>query len=354
MVRLFVLAVLVGSIASPPSAAASWVDYRIVARSRLSIGPNLNLRGNYVVMDPGGTLALGQNSFQLDGSPAPFMAADTINLGQSASIVDAYTNQITGHETGEVRGSRVGFSVPVGLSLPAFPVAQACDACTMSEADISLAAGEERTLAPGCYRDLIVHREATAYLQPGSYTFKSWNIRKFGAVQADGAVQVHLRRNLKTEEGSFLGVSTGNAVDFQFWIGSETTCSPGLAPNTSRLGKFTTAMGTFVAPADTDFDLNKGVVLVGTVVADRVSIRGDHAARPPTPTPSATPTPTPTPTPTITPTPIPTSPFIPPTPTPSPTPVVTPTPIPTSPFVPPTPDRRCGIFSPEPPWCPRP
>lgn len=341
VLRAVVGATLLGSLVLPTRAAAveatTWLDYTIIAENRLTIGPNLNLSGNFAVTGAGGSLEISTNTFQLDDSPTPFMAGDTIHLGAQASIVDAYTARISGSATGEVRGEVFPRSFPVDLGGPSFPVAQACHSCATSAADVTVANDDDVTLSPGCYGELLARSNATVFLRPGSYTFAAWDIRKFAAVMAEGPVQVHVRRNLKTEESVFLGATSGNALDYQVWIAAEKSCAPGSNAQKSVLGKFTIATGTFVAPEDDDFNLNKGVVLFGTVVAKQVDVRGDHAARPPTPTPTVSPTPTPTPSgtpsPSVTPTPnlptpTPTQPFRPPTPTP--TPSATPKPTPTS------------------------
>ena len=357
LVRVTLSAALLVGIASPPPATAaeptSWLDYTIIAEDRLTIGPNLNLAGNFAVTGAGGSLEIGLNTFHLDGDPTPVMAADTIHLGAQASIVDAYTNQIAGNSTGEVRGQIFPRTFPLTIARPSFPVGQACDSCATSEGDVAVSSGANLTLNPGCYGELLARSDSTVFLRPGSYTFKEWDIRKFAAVMAEGPVQIHIRRKLKTEESVFLGATSGNVSDYQVWIAAETSCSAGSNPIKSTLGKFTVASGTFVAPEDDDFNLNKGVVLIGTVLAKRVDVRGDHAARPPTPTPTQSPTPTPSPSVTPTPspspnvpTPTPTEPFHPPTPSPSPSP--SPKPTPTSK---PTSTPMACFISPKPPGC---
>ncbi len=355
----------------------NWLDFTLIAENRIVTGPNLNLSGNFATWGAGGTLELGQNCFQLDDTPPPFVAADTLNLAGQASVANAFTNQITGNPTGEVRGTTQAESFPLALSLPTFPTAAVCNNCALNSSDVVVQPDDTITLSPGCYGELFARQNAAVFLQPGAYTFKEWDIQKFASVTANGPVQIHIRKKIDTEEGNFLGAASGDALDFQVWIGARTACQAG-ATTHSAIGKFSIAIGTFVAPTDDDFNFNKGVILMGTAVADQIDVRGQHEDRPPTPTPNLpTPTPqttstphidtTPTPTPAVTPTPnLPTptpqttsTPHIDTTPTPTPngsptprpsnTPRKLPTPTPTQPFTPPTPTPIPSIIPPPTP-----
>lgn len=345
----------------------NWLDYTIIAENRLDIGSNMNLSGNFACYAPGCSLEVALNTFQLDDSPPPFVACDTLNLGNNASIANAYTNSITGSASGEVRGTVMSQTFPLPLDLPTFPTSAVCHSCTLSAGDVVVDPDDTITLTPGCYGELFARQNASVFLQPGSYMFKEWDIQKFASVTANGPVQVYVREKVATEEANYLGAASANVLDFQVWIGSRKTCVPTSSPTHTVIGKFSIVIGTFVAPADDDFNYNKDAIFMGTTIAQEVDVRGTHDDRPPTPTPTSQPTPTPTPpvnTPTPTPpvnTPTPTPPVNTPTPTPpgntptptptgtpninttpTPTPSVTPTPsfptpTPTQPFTPPTP-----------------
>lgn len=293
-----------------------WLDYTIIATTRLDIGGNLNISGNFATSAVGGSLEVGINTFQLDASPPPFVVSDTLHLGGQASVANAYTNDITGNPTGHVRGTTESQAFPLNLDLPTFPTAEVCDDCTLTAPDVIVAPDDTITLTPGCYGELFARMNSTVFLEGGSYTFFEWDIQKFASVTANGPVQIYVRDRIATEEENFLGAASAAVLDFQAWIGARNTCSRSPVRHTV-IGKFSTVIGTFVAPSDDDFNFNRGAVLIGTTVAESVDVRGEHSMRPPTPTPTTIPTPTPSMTPTIT-----------PTMTPTPTPMATPTPTP--------------------------
>ena len=307
----------------------NWLDYTIIAEDRLDIGSNINIAGNFATWGNGGTLEIGQDTFQLDGNPASFVAGDTLNLAARASVENAYTNLITGNPTGMVRGVTQMTAFPLPIDLPDFPSALVCDSCTLSAGDVVVQPNESTTLSPGCYGELFLRQNATAFLEPGEYAFRELDLNKFSTLMALGPVQIYVREKLATEEGNFLGASSNEVLDFQVWIGSRKTCVPGDNATNSVIGKSSIAIGTFVAPVDDDFNFNKGVILLGTTVAQAVDVRGTHENRPPTPTPTPTGTPIPTQTAPATPTPTPNG----PTPTPNgPTPTPNgPTPTPNGP-----------------------
>ena len=282
-----------------------WMDFTLIAEDRLDIGANLNIAGNFATWGSGGTLELAQDTFQLDGDPASFVAADTLNLAAQASVENAYTNQITGNPTGMVRGLTQATSFPLPLTLPTFPTAAVCDTCSLSAADVVVQPSQTMTLNPGCYGELFARQNATVFLAPGSYTFRELDLQKFSSLTATGPVQIYVRERIQTEENNFLGAMSGQVLDYQVWIGAKKSCVPGDNPVNSAIGAFSIAIGTFVAPEDDDFNFNKGVILLGTTVAKEIDVRGSHDNRPPTPTPTPIPTqtapPTPTPTPTSTP-----------------------------------------------------
>lgn len=354
-----------GRLAVAPSPSSlpttDWLDYTLIAEDRLDIGSNLNLSGNFACWASGCSLEVALNSFQLDDTPPPFMACDTLNLGNNASVANAYTNSVTGSASGEVRGVTESQSFPLPLSMPTFPTASVCNTCAVTAGDVVVPPDGSANLSPGCYGELFARNGAAVILQPGTYTFREWDIQKFASVTAAGPVQVYIREKVATEESNFLGAASANVADFQVWIGSRKTCQPSSSATNSVIGKFSVVIGTFVAPEDDDFNFNKSAVMMGTTIAKEIDVRGTHEDRPATPTPTSQPTPTPTPpvnTPTPTPpvnTPTPTPPVNTPTPTPpgnTPTPTPTgtpsvnstptptpalPTPTPTQPFVPPTP-----------------
>lgn len=329
--------------AAQPS--TDWMDYTIVAREKVIVGPNINVGGSFAAVDSGGLVRISNNTFQLDGVPDPVVAADEVTLAGQSSVVDVYAGTLDANATSTIRGTlNQPYPFPLPIVLPPIP-AQATDPCTESAADVVVAAGATVQLSPGCYGELKVKKDAILVLEPGDFQFFKWTIKKRAQVLTlGGDVDVYVRRRIKTEDEAEVRASSGDPKELQFWIASENDSK-------SIIGRFSMVIATIYAPEDPMLNFNKGVFFFGSAVGKTVDIRGNHDDRPPTPTPSPTPSPTPTATPTPTPTPSPTatpSPsatsIVPPTPSPSPTqtptPTATPSPSATS-IVPPTPTPTC-------------
>src|SRR5262245_23909134 len=83
-----VLALL--SIAAEAGAATppylSWTDYNAIAQQSLTIGPALNLNGNYAVVGAGGFLRMDGQSTQLPHNPPFVVVGDVVQFGNGLTV----------------------------------------------------------------------------------------------------------------------------------------------------------------------------------------------------------------------------------------------------------------------------
>jgi hypothetical protein len=313
------LAVL-GFAANAHALSSNWLDYSAIGGSRLDIGSNILVAGNYAVIRPGGSLTLGTNLYH-DAVPADsFLAADTMEFTTGASANDVFVNSLQLNGTAEVRGTKTTpLALPLNIDVPPLP-ANATSPCADAGVDVTIGNGQTKSLPAGCYRNLQVSPGATLNLTGGTYVFRRALIETDAQLNAASASTVTVQQRLTSELRSFVAPDSGNPADLMIYVGG----------TQNRIGNEATFIGRVVAPNDTGFEFSPRVTFIGNAYAEGLNIFGVHLLRTPSPTPTRTPTPTPSPTPTRTPTPTPTI-------TPTPTPTGIPTPTPTEPFVPPTP-----------------
>lgn len=325
--------------------ASSWLDYTAVAETRLEIGSNITVSGNFGVIQQGGLLKLGTNAFHDNVPPNSFLAADGMEFTTGASANNVFVRDLQLNGDSEVRGTTtplVPADFPLNISVPTLPPA-VDDPCTTGAPDVTVTvAGSPQTIAPGCYRDLTVRNNAVAELQGGSYTFRRVLVE--GAASSNGGQLIALAASVLAVQDTFVTEvnadvfpESGEPADLLIYAkGVNNQFGNGSLNDPNAL-----FIGRMVAPNDANLQFGVRLVFTGNAYAREMFIFGVHLPRTPSPTPTRTPTPTPTPTatPTRTPTPTPTQPFMPTaTPTPTPTPSVTPTPTPTrTPTVTPTP-----------------
>jgi hypothetical protein len=330
--------------------SSNWLDYTAIAGSRLDIGSNIAVSGNYAVLRQGGSLTLGTNLFH-DSVPADsFLAADTMEFITGASANNVFVNSLQLNGTAEVRGTKTTpLALPLNINIPPLP-ANATSSCAESGVDVTV--GSSQSLAAGCYRNLIVSQGATLNLTGGTYVFRQVLVEPDAQVNVKSTSTITVQQKLTTSLRSFFAPDSGNAADATIFV----------AGKQNQIGNEATFIGRIVAPNDPGFEFGVRATFIGNAYAEGMNIFGVHLPRTPSPTPPPTPTPTPprntptstptptssvtpTPTPTSTgiPTPTPTEPFMPPTPTPtpSPTPTKVPTPTPTGEVPPP---EKCPSF----------
>jgi hypothetical protein len=354
------------ALATPGTALAQvpghWLDYVAVAKSKLVLGSNIEVTGNYAVVDPGGTMTVQTNLFHAASPPDSLLAADSIELATGASANDVYVNALQLVGTAEVRGTTTTpIALPLAISVPSLPADVTSNPCTASAENVTIRLVDSpATLPPGCYRDLLVDNDAALELSGGNYVFRRVRIETEGQLVAAASSTVNVQDTLLSQVRSAIWTASGKPEDLTFFVGGANT----------SIGNESLFVGRIVAPNDGRLEFGVRAVVAGNAYADGITIFGVHLPRTPTPTPTRTPTPTATPRPTLTP-------FVPPTPTPTPGPTPTPTPpgvtptptpphttptpppatpTPTSPatatpFVPPTPDDPCGPVFTSPQGC---
>jgi len=324
---------VLGMAASASALPTDWLEYTAIAKNRLDIGSNIEVSGNYAVTQPGGRLTLGTNLFHNSVPADSFLAADQMEFVTGASANNVSVNALQLNGTSEVRGATTSpLALPIAINVPALPAA-VTNPCADGASNVTVTPGQTKTLAPGCYRNLLVNNNGVLELSGGDYIFRQVLVEVDAQVIAKTASVVSVQTKLVTELRAFVSPQSAKPADLQIFIGGAH----------SQIGNDGLVIGRIVAPNDMDFVFGPRVSFVGTVYADELNIFGVHQLRTPTPTPTRTPPSTPTPTPT--------QPFVPPTPTPTPTPpgstptptppgqtpTPTPPPTPTPTFVPPTP-----------------
>lgn len=146
-------------------------------------------------------LGVGQHAL----TPAGFsLAADTIIIDQDAVVGgNVFYNDLVNQ--GTIHGTLSTPLPPFPLFTP-LPVFQSAPAGTQ---DITVARYNVRTLAPGDYRDINVHMDATLNLGPGIYNVRSINTEfhseiLFQNLSADTS-EVRVANELTTGSNGFVG-----------------------------------------------------------------------------------------------------------------------------------------------------
>jgi len=350
---------LCGADAAQAQPSSSWTSYAALAKSRLDIGSNIEVSGNYAVIESNGRLSLGTNTFHNSAPAGAFLAADRMEFTTGASANDVYVNALQLNGTANVRGTTTSpFPFPLNVNVPSLP-SDTSNPCVDSASNVTISSAQSpATLPAGCYRDIAVGNGAVLDLSGGNYIVRRIRIEVDGQIVATAPTTINVAQTVVTQLRTSLFPQSGQPQDLQIYI----------AGNDNQIGNEAMFVGQIVAPNDTRLEFGVRAIFVGNAYADGINIFGVHLPRTPTPTPTPTKTPPPsTPTPTFTPcvpptpTPTPTPPGQPPTPTPPrqtppPTPPgQTPTPTPTpTPFNPPTPtepNNGCGPMFTSPQNC---
>ena len=96
---------VLGFAATGARVPSDWLQYTAIAKSRLDIGSNIEVSGNYAVTQPGGRLSLGTNLFHSSVPPDSFLAADQMEFTTGASANNVLVNSLQLNGTSEVRGT---------------------------------------------------------------------------------------------------------------------------------------------------------------------------------------------------------------------------------------------------------
>ena len=306
--------------------------YTILARETLIVGADVDLRGPIGVLNPGGTLSMGPSSTHNGKTrEEAIAAADIFMLKPRSVVVDVVTNDLRAEATSKITGTLEDALTAPYLTLPALPEAVR-DTCVDKAAAVTVSPGGQRTLTPGCYGDVILPADARLYLKPGTYRFRSWDLRERSSlIGMTGKVIVNLRDAWRSAPAVVVGSGAFDSKSFEIY-----TSVP-----TIDVREEGVLVAELYAPETEWLVFWPRSVFSGHAVAHRVLIEdesrcGTPALVPPSPTPiggAPTPTPTPTGTPVDEPTPTP-----PGEPTPTPT-KVAPTPTPTKVAPTPTPTK---------------
>ncbi len=157
--------------------STDWRDYTAVARDTLIIGGNIEVMGNFGVVEPGGSLQVGVRTTVRGPVGAPdssFVAADRVTVGPLASVTDVFANALALRQGAVVRGVQGPVTLPL-LVLPPLPPA-IDDPCTLSASNVVVPSGTTLGIGPGCYRKLRVVRSGRVELDPGTYNFLRWRL----------------------------------------------------------------------------------------------------------------------------------------------------------------------------------
>jgi hypothetical protein len=133
---------------------------------------------------------------------------------------------------------------------------------------VTVAPGSTSTLAPGCYKELKVKKNATLKLTAGHYTFErieaNTNSRLVFELPDGGQVVIDVARAVHLEEGVVMTTIDGSAADILFRV----------AGRSVKLGKDGAFLGTFIAPA-AHIDQHEGAELRGMLYGRKVQVKKD-------------------------------------------------------------------------------
>jgi hypothetical protein len=277
-----------------------WTQYTAVATNRLEVGSNIEVSGNFAVINSGGYLKLGTNLFHNSVPPDSFLAADTLEFTAGASANNVFTNTLILNGISEVRGTTTRpVSFPLNIIPPTLPAA-VNDPCTATATDLIITVAiSPRQIAPGCYRDLIVRDRAVAELTGGSYTFRKVLVE--GATSSSGgqlvavaASVLNVQTTLFTEINTDVFPESSDPADLLIYAkGTDNQIGNGSLNNANTL-----FIGQIVAPNDTHLEFGVRSVFIGKAYAAEMFIFGSHLPGTPTSAPTVTPTPGPTTSPT--------------------------------------------------------
>lgn len=265
--------VTLGCAATANALPTDWLAYTAIARTRLDIGSNIEVAGNYAVTQPGGELTLGTNLFHSSVPADSFLAADKMEFITGASANNVFVNSLQLNGTANVRGSTGPVTLPLTINVPALPPG-VTNSCANSASNVTVGVGQTLSLAPGCYRNLLVNSNAVLELTGGDYIFRQALIEVDAQVIAETSTTISVQQRLTTELRSYLSPQSGNAADLQVFIGG----------SGNRIGNEGLLIGRIVAPNDSNFEFGVRATFIGNAYADGLKIFGVHLTRTPTPT----------------------------------------------------------------------
>ncbi|MDG1959095.1 MAG: hypothetical protein P8K07_11250 [Candidatus Binatia bacterium] len=273
---LLIQAAFGADLQAAPLPQSNWESYAVIAEEQILVGPNRNLNGSFLVLDPDGYFDLGTDSQQAGG----LVAAQTTRLQRQSSVENLYTQTLTG--SGTIRGQQLSTDFPpTNVTLP--PPATPTSDCVTVAFDVDVPRNTTGEPISGrCYGNVTVRDGATLTLRAGNYQMHRLTIGKGARLQAEGAVTVRVRRSVRTQPEATIRPDSGNPSDLVFQIEAR--------GNNNVIGRLSNVVARFVSPNDNNFRLEQFTNITGTVLANRVYMVGYHGEAPPTPTP---PTPTP-------------------------------------------------------------
>jgi len=278
---LLIQAAFGSDLQAAPLPQSNWESYAVIAEEQILVGPNRNLNGSFLVLDPDGYFDLGTDSQQAGG----LVAAQTTRLQRQSSVENLYTQTLTG--LGTIRGQQLSTDFPpTNVTLP--PPATPTSDCVTVAFDVDVPRNTTGEPISGrCYGNVTVRDGATLTLRAGNYQMHRLTIGKGARLQAEGAVTVRVRRSVRTQPEATIRPDSGNPSDLVFQIEAR--------GNNNVIGRLSNVVARFISPNDNNFRLEQFTNITGTVLANRVYMVGYHGEAPPTPTPPTPTPPTPTP-----------------------------------------------------------
>ena len=242
-----------------------WTDYTAIAKNRLEIGSNIEVSGNFAVVNDNGVLLCGIGLFHNSVPPDSFLAADSIECETGSSVNNVFTNDLQLNGTATVRGTITDpFAFPLTITAPTLPPA-VDDPCTASASDFTATvAGSPHSLAPGCYKEITVRDGAVLELN-GTYTFRKVLVEgqassSGGQLVAVGPTVLNVQDTFVTEINADAFPDSGDPADLLVnskgvnnRIGNGSLSPP---PNSTFIGRF-------VAPNDTNLEFGVRSVFIG-------------------------------------------------------------------------------------------
>ena len=252
-------------------------DVVIFATNSARLGNNAQVIAGHVVVNnssPGPTLSTG---FELGignnaHTPAGYaIVGDSIQVSSNAVIGgNAFFNNLS--NAGTIQGSR-------HTPLPPFPIfapLPTFQPSTPGTLDVTVAANQTQTLAPGNYRDIHVSSNATLRLSPGVYNVRSIltdsNAKILFQNLASGKADIRVQNQLTTGNNGIVRSDDGDplkAAKIIFYVGFAS--GAGLTPDAVTFGNNGTIHANVYAPNGT-VSLSNNVNATGAFLARDVDL----------------------------------------------------------------------------------
>jgi hypothetical protein len=195
---------------------------------------------------PTGVFRIGSNAFVADGAS---VIANTVILGQGASVSDVLANRLLQAQGAVIRGTKGTPDLP--LQEPCCPI----PAFTCGGQSILVPSGASAgPLAPDTYGALVIEDDGDVTLQPGTFQFCSIDAGKRVTIRTTGATQstINIKGDLRLSNGSSFGPDPGTPTPVVNVEGSMVRLAQGAtlqaflsAPNgVLRLGRRSVIRGT--------------------------------------------------------------------------------------------------------------